>query len=134
MSRAKTFDIDGEKLKNLILATGHTLKEASIELGGSEKYLAGVCREGKATAQCMSLIGLALAIPKDLYIIKEPEPEAPAEETGGIPFTAEDYLSKIMQLLETIVENMEVKNNEQKVWNLPFSEHPDNYCVDGRDL
>ena len=70
MSRAKTFDIDGDKLRNLILATGRTLREASVELGGSEKYLAGICREGKATAQCMSLIGLALAIPKDLYMIK----------------------------------------------------------------
>ena len=119
MSRAKTFDIDGDKLRNLILATGRTLREASVELGGSEKYLAGICREGKATAQCMSLIGLALAIPKDLYMIK---PEVPDPEEDDPKFTVEELLAKIAKDLEQIIRLMEGRDYEQKTFSLPFGD------------
>lgn len=127
MSRAKTFDIDGDKLRNLILATGRTLREASVELGGSEKYLAGICREGKATAQCMSLIGLALAIPKELYLIKEEHPD-PEEEDPK--FTVEELLAKIAKDLEQIIKLMEGRDYEQKTFSLPFGDADHSGCAD----
>ena len=122
MSRLRTFPIDGERLKALILAQGRTLPEASEMVGGSKDYIASVCRSGKATAQCMSLIGLALSIPKDLYIIKEPEPEVPHETSPEEPENLMDALKEIQKLLNRVVELMEVKNEDQKTWRLPFSD------------
>ena len=132
MSRLRTYPIDGERLKALILAQGRTLQEASELIGGSKDYLTGICRSGKATAQCMAIIGLALSIPKDLYMIREPEPEAPE---GADPEEPEDLmtvLKNIQKLLHKVVVLMEVKNDEQKTWRLPFGDDPGD-CGSGDD-
>lgn len=130
MSRLRTYPIDGERLKALILAQGRTLPEASEMVGGSRDYIASICRSGRATAQCMSLIGLTLSIPKDLYMIREPEPEAP-EQDPAEPEDLMEALKAIQKLLGRVVELMEVKNEDQKTWRLPFSD--DNPCSAGDD-
>lgn len=131
MSRARTYPIDGNKLKNLILTTGITLAEASERLGGSKDYLSGVCRTNKATAQCMSLIALVLNIPKDLYLIKEPEPVS-HETTEDDPRGVAELLADIAKDVKKLVELMEEKENEQKTWNLPFGDHSDRGSIDDR--
>lgn len=129
MSRARTYPIDGNKLKNLILTTGITLAEASEQLGYSKDYIANCVRQNMMTRQAISLIGLMLNIPEELYVPKEAEPETIPE---GIAFTTEDYLAKIMRLLEEILQKMEEKENEQKTWNLPFGDNPDRGSIDDR--
>lgn len=122
MSRLRTFPIDGEKLKALVIANGFTLQDASEMIGGSRNYLTSICRDGKATAQCMSLIGLALNIPKQAYAIPEPEPEVPHETSPEEPENLMETLKAIQKLLSRVVELMEVKNEDQKTWRLPFSD------------
>lgn len=129
MSRARTYPIDGNKLKNLILTTGITLAEASEQLGYSKDYIANCVRQNMMTRQAISLIGLMLNIPEELYVPKEAEPETIPE---GIAFTTEDYLAKIMRLLEEILQKMEEKENEQKTWNLPFGDNSDRGSIDNR--
>lgn len=129
MSRARTYPIDGNKLKNLILTTGITLAEASEQLGYSKDYIANCVRQNMMTRQAISLIGLMLNIPEELYVPKKAEPETIPE---GIAFTTEDYLAKIMRLLEEILQKMEEKENEQKTWNLPFGDNPDRGSIDDR--
>lgn len=131
MSRARTYPIDGNKLKNLILTTGTTLPEASVVMGGSRDYLSGVCRTNKATAQCMSLIALTLNIPKELYLIKEPEPEV-SHETEDDPRGIAQLLADIAKDVRKLVELMEEKENEQKTWNLPFGDPACGDRPDGR--
>lgn len=119
MSRAKMVAINGEKLKAHILTTGTTLAEASEQLGYSRDYLTNCVRQNMMTRQGISLIGLMLNIPEELYVPKEAEPESIPEDQ---PFTTEEYLARIMRLLEEITEKMEVRNYEQKVFNLPFGD------------
>lgn len=132
MSRLRTYPIDGERLKALILAQGRTLADASEMIGGSRDYLTGICRSGKATAQCMAIIGLALSIPKDLYLIKEPEPEAPEPVDPEDPEDLMAVLKNIQKLLNKVVTMMEVRDEEQKTWRLPFSDDPGD-CSSGND-
>lgn len=119
MSRAKTVNIDGEKLRAMILASGKTLAEASELLGGSKDYLSGVCRSNKATTQCMSLIALVLNIPKDLYIVKEPEPVS-HETAEADPRGIQELLADIAKDVRRLVNLMEEKKNEQTTWSLPY--------------
>lgn len=132
MSRLRTYPIDGERLKALILAQGRTLQEASELVGGSRDYLTGICRSGKATSQCMAIIGLALSIPKDLYLIREPEPETPEGEDPGDPEDLMAVLKNIQKLLNKVVIMMEVRDEEQKTWRLPFGDDPGD-CSSGHD-
>lgn len=124
MSRLRTYPIDGNRLKALIIAQGRTLQDASELIGGSRDYLTSICRQGRATAQCMSLIGLALSIPKDLYEIKEPEPEAPGQPDPGDPEDLMAVLKNIQKLLNKVVILMEEEKDEQKTWRLPFGDDP----------
>lgn len=125
MSRAKMVAIDGEKLKALILTTGSTLPEASLKMGYNRDYIANCTRTNMMPRQAISLIGLMLNIPEELYVPKEAEPETIPE---GIAFTTEDYLARITRLLEEILQKMEEKDYEQKVFNLPFGDTVDR-CV-----
>lgn len=125
MSRAKMVAINGEKLRALIQTTGSTLPEASERLGYSKDYIANCVRQNMMTRQAISLIGLMLNIPEELYVPKEAEPESIPEDPA---FTTEDYLAKIMRLLEEILQKMEEKTYEQKVFNLPFGDTVDR-CV-----
>lgn len=125
MSRAKMVAINGEKLKALILTTGSTLQSASEQLGYSKDYIANCVRQNMMTRQAISLIGLMLNIPEELYVLKEAEPETIPEDPA---FTTEEYLAKIMRLLEEILQKMEEKDYEQKVFNLPFGDTVDR-CV-----
>lgn len=120
MSRAKMVAINGEKLKAHILTTGKTLADASEEMGYNRDYLNGCVRENKMSKQCIALIGLTFSIPQDLFVVKEEVPEP--EPEVDLAFTVEDYLARIMRLLEEITEKMEVKENEQTTWNLPFGD------------
>ena len=127
MSRAITLAIDGEKLRRMIEATGRTLPDASEEIGGSRKYLGGICRDGKITAQCTNLIELAFQIPKDLYLIREePEPEAPEQE----PQTITELLTQIRDSLDQVLQYLREERNEQKTFNLPFGGPADNHRDD----
>lgn len=128
MSRARTYPINGDKLRNHILSTGLTLQEASEKLGGSKDYLSGVCRTNKATAQCMSLIALALSIPKDLYAIKEKKEEEITNESDGDPQSIIELLQAIKKSVEKIEKYIEEKSYEQKTFNLPFGD-PVDRCV-----
>ena len=125
MSRARTYPIDGDKLRRLILTTGLTLHEASEKLGGSRDYLSGVCRTNKATAQCMSLIALALSIPKDLYAIEEKKEEEITNESDGDPQSIIELLQAIKKSVEKIEKCLENKNNDQMAFHLPFSDSGD---------
>ena len=134
MSRARMVAINGDKLKNLILATDMTLADASEKMGYSRDYLSGVCRENKASAQCMSLIALMLMIPQDHYIVKEPEPEPEPEEPNDVL----EILKRISKDMQTIIELMKEGKDEQKTWRLPFGNDPgdsrscdDNAGIDG---
>lgn len=126
MSRARTYPINGDKLRNHILSTGLTLQEASEKLGGSKDYLSGVCRANKATAQCMSLIALALSIPKDLYVIEEKKNEEVSYETdnsdSGDVIT---LLQEAVKLLQKIEKAITEKQYEQNTFKLPFSDSGD---------
>ena len=110
MSRLRTYPIDGDRLRALIQAQGRTLQDASELIGGSRDYLTSICRTGKATAQCMALIGLALSIPKDLYLIKEPEPEVPEQTDPEDPEDLMAVLKNIQKLLNKVVIMMEVRD------------------------
>ena len=132
MSRARTYPIDGNRLKNLILTTGITLAEASERLGGSKDYLSGVCRTNKATAQCMSLIALALSIPKDLYLIEEKKEEVSTNESDGDPQSIIELLQAIKKSVEKIEKYIEEKSYEQKTFNLPFGDPVDCGSTDDR--
>lgn len=125
MSRAKMVAINGEKLRALILTTGSILPVASERLGYSKDYIANCVRQNTMTRQAISLIWLMLNIPEELYVPKEAEPESIPEDPA---FTTEEYLAKIMRLLEEILQKMEEKNYEQKVFNLPFGDTVDR-CV-----
>lgn len=116
MSRAKMVAINGEKLKAHILTTGTTLAEASEQLGYSRDYLTNCVRQNMMTRQGISLIGLMLNIPEELYVPKEAEPEIVPEEPAGLI----ELLRDIRNSVERIEKYMEEKGYEQKVFNLPF--------------
>ena len=116
MSRAKMVAINGEKLRALILTTGSTLPEASERLGYSKDYIANCVRQNMMTRQAISLIGLMLNIPEELYVPKEAEPEPVPEEPEGLL----ELLRDIRNTVEKIEKHLEVKDYEQKVFNLPF--------------
>ena len=116
MSRAKMVAINGEKLRALIQTTGSTLPEASERLGYSKDYIANCVRQNMMTRQAISLIGLMLNIPEELYVPKEAEPEPVPEEPEGLL----ELLRDIKKAVEKIEKHLEEKDYEQKVFNLPF--------------
>lgn len=118
MSRAKMVAIDGEKLKALILTTGSTLPEASLKMGYNRDYIANCTRTNMMPRQAISLIGLMLNIPEELYVPKEAEPEPVQEEPEGLL----ELLRDIRNTVEKIEKHLEVKSYEQKVFNLPFGD------------
>lgn len=124
MSRAKMVAINGEKLRALIQTTGSTLPEASERLGYSKDYIANCVRQNMMTRQAISLIGLMLNIPEELYVPKEAEPEPVSEEPEGLL----ELLRDIKNAVEKIEKHLEEKDYEQKVFNLPFGDTVDR-CV-----
>lgn len=124
MSRAKMVAINGEKLRALILTTGSTLQSASERLGYSKDYIANCVRQNTMTRQAISLIGLMLNIPEELYVPKEAEPEPVPEEPEGLL----ELLRDIKKAVEKIEKHLEEKDYEQKVFNLPFGDTVDR-CV-----
>lgn len=118
MSRAKMVAINGEKLRALIQTTGSTLPEASERLGYSKDYIANCVRQNMMTRQAISLIGLMLNIPEELYVPKEAEPEPVLEEPEGLL----ELLRDIKNAVEKIEKHLEEKDYEQKVFNLPFGD------------
>lgn len=123
MSRTKTVPIDGEKLKNLITATGRTLPDASEELGFSRKYLSDICRDNRAPVQSMSLIALILNIPQELYKVREPDlrTDEPLEAQPEEPNDSTEIMKAILVELRKIKELIKEDRYEQKSWALPFS-------------
>lgn len=124
MSRAKMVAINGEKLRALIQTTGSTLPEASERLGYSKDYIANCVRQNMMTRQAISLIGLMLNIPEELYVPKEAEPKPVPEEPEGLL----ELLRDIKKAVEKIEKHLEEKDYEQKVFNLPFGDTVDR-CV-----
>lgn len=124
MSRAKMVAINGEKLRALIQTTGSTLPEASERLGYSKDYIANCVRQNMMTRQAISLIGLMLNIPEELYVPKEAEPEPVPEEPEGLL----ELLRDIKKAVEKIEKHLEGKDYEQKIFNLPFGDTVDR-CV-----
>ena len=116
MSRAKMVAINGEKLKALILTTGSTLPDASERLGYSKDYIANCVRQNMMTRQAISLIGLMLNIPEELYVPKEAEPEPVPEEPEGLL----ELLRDIKMAVLMIEKHLEEKDYEQKAFILPF--------------
>lgn len=116
MSRAKMVAIDGEKLKALILTTGSTLPEASLKMGYNRDYIANCTRTNMMPRQAISLIGLMLNIPEELYVPKEAEPEPVQEEPEGLLELLRDIKNAVLQ----IEKHLEEKDYEQKIFNLPF--------------
>lgn len=68
--------------------------------------------------QAISLIGLMLNIPEELYVPKEAEPEPVPEEPEGLL----ELLRDIKNAVEKIEKHLEEKDYEQKVFNLPFGD------------
>lgn len=116
MSRAKMVAINGEKLRALILTTGSTLPEASERLGYSKDYIANCVRQNTMIRQAISLIGLMLNIPEELYVPKEAEPEPVPEEPEGLL----ELLRDIKMAVLYIEKHLEEKSYEQKGFILPF--------------
>lgn len=116
MSRAKMVAIDGEKLRALIQTTGSTLPEASMKMGYNRDYIANCTRTNMMPRQAISLIGLMLNIPEELYVPKEAEPEPVPEEPEGLL----ELLRDIKNAVEKIEKHLEEKDYEQKIFNLPF--------------
>ena len=130
MSRAKMVAIDGEKLKALILTTGSTLPEASLKMGYNRDYIANCTRTNMMPRQAISLIGLMLNIPEELYVPKEAEPEIVPEEPEGLI----ELLRDIRNSVERIEKYMEEKGYEQKVFNLPFGNDDISCSTDNHSL
>lgn len=79
----------------------------------------------------MSLIALALSIPKDLYVIEEKREEGISHETDGDPDSIIELLQAIKQSVEKIEKYIEEKSYEQKTFNLPFSDYSDSVHSSG---
>lgn len=79
MSKAPTKPIDGDKLRELLLAKHPSLNQASRDFGYGNNFFSNILARGSITNATATLIELKLGIPYESYKAVE-EPQTPAVE------------------------------------------------------
>ena len=89
MPRTKKYKINGDALRDEIIRSGISLREASNKIGCAESYLPNIIKRGEIPHNKCQVIEGALGIQPDKYVIPEP-----SEQEIKLP---DDDLVKVLQ-------------------------------------